>query len=153
MEILLRLVACIVLLVAYTTANIVQADEIENEELFLEKRQPCPTITFPCGPGSPMPTVCLNMKTAIANGHPSQLHRITDRNAIAKNRRDSGCTRMPKPPGKNCDEYPFASSQEGGTGAQIMAVPIRENSMQGGLLGGFYRSQGIGDGDCYNVIA
>ena len=39
----------------------------------------------------------------------------------------------------------------GGTGAEIMAVPIRENSQQGGLLGGFYRSQGIQDGDCYNV--
>ncbi|CAB4000889.1 Hypothetical predicted protein [Paramuricea clavata] len=58
---------------------------------------------------------------------------------------------MPKQPGYNCDEYPFASSKEGGKGAEIMLVPAVENSQQGGLLGGFYRSQGIKDGDCYNV--
>jgi hypothetical protein len=39
----------------------------------------------------------------------------------------------------------------GGTGAEIMLVPAVENSQQGGLLGGFYRSKGIKDGDCYNV--
>ncbi|CAB4023437.1 Hypothetical predicted protein [Paramuricea clavata] len=153
MKVLLHLV-CIVLFVAFTTASILEdfiADEIENDELFLEKRAPCPTITFPCGRGTVMPNVCQNMRTAIAKGHPTRLHRITDSKAIAKNRRDSGCTRMRKTPGNNCDEYPFASSREGGAGAEIKLVPSRENSKQGGLLGAFYRKHKIGNGGCYNV--
>ena len=58
------------------------------------------------------------MKNAIAKGHPTQLHRITDKKKISKNRYDSGCTKMVKPPGQSCDEYPFASSQEGEHGIQ-----------------------------------
>ena len=74
----------------------------------------CPTITFRCGPDSTMPDVCRNMQTAIANGRPSQqLHRLMNQRLIDNNRRNSGCKTMHRTPGNNCDEYPFASSQEG----------------------------------------
>jgi ribosomal protein S27AE len=102
------------------------ADEIENEELSLEKRQACPTITFPCGPGTTMPAVCKNMQYGIGNGHPAQLHRVTDSKVINKNRRDSGCTKMPKQPGYNCDEYPFASSKEGTKFSHSIGVHLGE---------------------------
>ncbi|XP_028419058.1 uncharacterized protein LOC114544688 [Dendronephthya gigantea] len=108
----------------------------------------CPTITFPC---SRIPNVCNNMRNAISKGKPTMLNRVTDPKIIAQNRRNSGCPKLPKVPGKNCDEYPFASSRQGGKGAEIMNVPSRENSIQGGLLAGFYRAQKIGDGDCYKV--
>ncbi|CAB3986524.1 Hypothetical predicted protein [Paramuricea clavata] len=146
MKVLLPFV-CVVLFVAFTTADIV-GDSAEE----IEKRAAYPTITFPCGAGTVMPNVCRNMRNAIAKGHPTLLQRITDKKAIDKNRRDSGCTKMPKTPGNNCDEYPFASSKQGGKGAETMLVPIRENCKQGGLLGGFYKKNGIKDGDYYNVV-
>ncbi len=37
------------------------------------------------------------------------------------------------------DEFPFASTREGGGLALVAAVPLRENCIQGGLLGAFYR--------------
>ena len=42
----------------------------------------------------------------------------------------------------SCDEYPFASTEEGGSGNQLRVslrlVPVREQSLQGGLLSAFY---------------
>ncbi|XP_028419059.1 uncharacterized protein LOC114544690 isoform X1 [Dendronephthya gigantea] len=119
-----------------------------NFKLFLRALTPCPRITFPC---SRIPDVCKNMRNAISKGKPTTLNRITDPKKIAQNRRRSGCPKLPKVSGKNCDEYPFASSRQGGAGAVIMNVPKRENSIQGGLLRGFYVKQKIGNGDCYKV--
>ncbi|CAB4023685.1 Hypothetical predicted protein [Paramuricea clavata] len=157
---ILLLSVCVVLLVAFTTANTLgdSTDEIENEESSLEKRaRKCPTIVFPCGRGTTMPAVCRNMRDAIKKqGKPTRLHRVAAKNDINKNRRASGCPKLTilkrkKMPGFNCDEYPFASSKEGGKGSKIMMVPVRENSQQGGLLAGFYRKHGIVNGGCYNV--
>jgi hypothetical protein len=44
----------------------------------------------------------------------------------------------------SCDEYPFASTYQGGRNiagklASIKIVPLQENSSQGGVLGAFYR--------------
>nr|OQO21917.1 hypothetical protein B0A51_12501 [Rachicladosporium sp. CCFEE 5018] len=56
------------------------------------------------------------------------------RRAKASNRRAAGCagpTRITCPPGTNCDEFPFASTDEGGSGANIMCVPSWQNDWQG----------------------
>lgn len=50
------------------------------------------------------------------------------------------------------DEYPFASSMQGGAGAQIMGVPLKEQRIQGGVLSAFYRKFGIGHGDPFEVV-
>jgi len=43
-------------------------------------------------------------------------------------------------PGRgSIDEFPYASTFEGGLGALGEAVPIHENFIQGGCLGAFYR--------------
>lgn len=39
------------------------------------------------------------------------------------------------------DEYPFASTQQGGIGATVMLVPKVEQDAQGGTLNAFYASQ------------
>ena len=99
-----------------------------------------------------MPAVCANMRNAIHNkGKPSQLTRTTNSSQIRKNRRDSGCTKMKPGPGMSCDEYPFASTNEGGLGAVIVAVPLKENQSQGGQLSAFYRKNDIQDGGCFKV--
>ena len=51
----------------------------------------------------------------------------------------------------SCDEYPFASSLQGGAGAQALIVPAFENNAQGGALAQFYLANGIVNGTAYNV--
>ncbi|XP_028407207.1 uncharacterized protein LOC114529590 [Dendronephthya gigantea] len=109
-----------------------------------------PTITFPC---SEMPHVCANMENAIQNGAPSQLYYLKNATQTAINRRASGCPKLQREHGNSttsCDEYPFASTQQGGAGAFIRLVPRVENSRQGGYLSQFYR-QNIPNGGYFNV--
>jgi hypothetical protein len=49
------------------------------------------------------------------------------------------------------DEYPFASTYEGGSGAQVLGVPLAEQRIQGGSLSRFYQQNNIGDGDQFLV--
>nr|OQO27735.1 hypothetical protein B0A51_05527 [Rachicladosporium sp. CCFEE 5018] len=56
------------------------------------------------------------------------------RRAKASNRRAAGCagpTRITCPPGTNCDEFPFASTDEGGSGANIVCIKLG-NLVRGG---------------------
>jgi hypothetical protein len=46
-----------------------------------------------------------------------------------------------------CDEYPFASTQQGGAGASTRGVPGSETSPQGSLLSGFYSRNDMKAGD------
>ncbi len=48
-------------------------------------------------------------------------------------------------PGTSCDEFPFASTQQGGAGAVSMCVPTREQHVQGGQLSGLYRKMNLGE--------
>ncbi|KAM7206471.1 Deoxyribonuclease NucA/NucB domain containing protein, partial [Naviculisporaceae sp. PSN 640] len=65
----------------------------------------------------------------------------------------SGCSRNPCNDaklsygkfGKSCDEFPFASTKEGGTGAFLRCVDGAENSSEGGQLGNFYKKMKTGD--------
>ena len=112
---------------------------------------PCdclPTVEFSLS-GS-MPDVAANIQAAQQAGHPNLLHRITSRSAIRRNRRQA-CGSVTCASGESCDEYPFASSQEGGTGARTQCVPAGQQNSQGGTLSSFYSSNGIGDGDSYCV--
>lgn len=92
-------------------------------------------------------------------GSPSKaLHRETAETIIARNRREACATRItgPRPAGKSCDEYPFATTEEGGltlpAGARGWAwVPEAEQNSQGGLVSGFYRQNRILDGDPFYV--
>ncbi len=55
--------------------------------------------------------------------------------------------------GKSWDEYPFASSMEGGNPATVTvrAVTARQNSVQGGRLRAFYRQHDLKLADCFDV--
>ncbi|KAJ0415143.1 deoxyribonuclease NucA/NucB-domain-containing protein [Aspergillus carlsbadensis] len=45
--------------------------------------------------------------------------------------------------GFSCDEFPFASSLEGGYGAYLRCIPYKENSRQGGMISGFFKQTKI----------
>ncbi len=45
--------------------------------------------------------------------------------------------------GYSCEEYPFASTTAGGTGALIARVPLAEQRVQGGILSSFYSANQV----------
>jgi len=51
-----------------------------------------------------------------------------------------------------CDEYPFASSAGGGTGAHKSCVVNFENSLQGGMLGPFMKALNYGQSLIVRVV-
>lgn len=100
-----------------------------------------------------LPNIKANILNQMAKGAPSWLTRLTDPTQIAANRNVFCPPSIPRPAGKSCDEYPFASSYEGGgssPGGYAM-VPESENNSQGGLLSSFYSSNRVLDGDGYIV--
>lgn len=105
-----------------------------------------PTIVFTT---ADFPNIAPHIKNAQTKlGKPRKLNRLTDPSKIRKNRREA-CAAFKGP--DTCDEYPFASTYQGGKGAAITSVPSAEQSKQGGFLGGFYRKHGLGDKDPFNV--
>jgi Deoxyribonuclease NucA/NucB len=94
------------------------------------------------------PAIAAHIRAAQAAGKPAILHRILP---TPRDRRPGAC-RGWRGPG-SCDEYPFASTIEGGPGkASIAGVPLREQRRQGGDLLAFYRRHRIGNGDAFVVV-
>ncbi|MEC4018300.1 NucA/NucB deoxyribonuclease domain-containing protein [Streptomyces sp. H27-D2] len=87
------------------------------------------------------------------SGH--ALRRLTDARKAAANRR-AVCRGTAPRPGLSCDEYPFASTYEGGTtlpaGSRGIAwVPEGQQDQQGGRLSAFYKKDRVLDHDSYWV--
>lgn len=91
-------------------------------------------------------------------GAGTPLHRGTNAQVI-KNNRNQVCPKsLKRPAGYQCDEYPFASTAEGGTtlaavNRNVAFVPAAENSSQGTRLSAFYRANRVLDGDALYVQA
>jgi len=96
------------------------------------------------------PGIADNFDDAVANGKPTTLTRAGTRTA-KDNRRAALKGQEAAPAGQSLDEYPFASSVEGGSGAFVRAVPVGEQNYQGGTLSAFYKKYGIEPGDQYVV--
>ena len=88
---------------------------------------------------SDMPNIASNIDYAILKGAPSQLNRVTSRSQIRKNRRAALRGQTSAGSGKSLDEYPFASTEQGGNGAFVRSVPAKEQSIQGGKMSQFYK--------------
>ncbi|MGH3568262.1 MAG: NucA/NucB deoxyribonuclease domain-containing protein [Pseudonocardia sp.] len=97
-----------------------------------------------------MPYIARNIQIAFDLGKPEVLRRQADVNVRNANRA-AACRGFVSMFGGTCDEYPFASSREGGLGAVIAEVPAREQNCQGGTISGFYARSQIRDNDPYLV--
>lgn len=98
-----------------------------------------------------MPFISHNISAAWGEGKAFLLHRDTPQSRRAKYEATCGKFVRSHPRG-SCDEYPFASSQEGGAGARTQEVPDREQNCQGGTLSRAYDLQKINIGDEYLVV-
>ncbi|MDR7380953.1 polymorphic toxin-type HINT domain-containing protein [Promicromonospora iranensis] len=106
-----------------------------------------PKVTFSRTKG---PGLGKNFDNAVAAGEPTRLTKVS---AAARdaNRRAALRGQPPAPAGQSLDEYPFASSAEGGAGSHVMAVPRAEQNYQGGVLSAFYQKHNIQPGDQFDV--
>ena len=107
-----------------------------------------PTVVFSRGRA---PGIAQNFDDAVANGAPTQLNRV-DAAIRDANRRAALRGQPAAPAGQSLDEYPFACSAQGGCGSFVRAVPVGEQSYQGGVLSRFFQDYGIGVGDPFNVV-
>jgi hypothetical protein len=112
--------------------------------------QQCDDLKFVIIDAAKMPFVARNISTAWESGRPGVLTK--DKAAESANRRKVCLASFPRSHGGQCDEYPFASTRQGGDGAQEHEVPPRENQCQGGTLRARYAAAGIGDGDDFLVV-
>lgn len=96
-----------------------------------------------------MPNIARNIQDALDEGHPGVLNRTTDRLQIRSNRR-AACSGFCGP--GSPDEYPFASTTQGGAGARVAGVSIAEQRIQGGVLARFYAEHRVGHGDPFRVV-
>jgi hypothetical protein len=89
--------------------------------------------------------------------HPqwSILTRTTNSARISANRTAACKGFVPNNSTDTCDEFPYATTYEGGVGPPPAAqehVPQGENSSQGGTLGTFYTFNRLLDGDAFHVV-
>lgn len=95
-----------------------------------------------------MPNIAQNIQNALDEGQPSILTRQTLQAMIRANRA-AACAGFCGP--ESPDEYPFASTLEGGAGAHVESVPLSKQNIQGGTLASFYQQYGIGPGGQFQV--
>lgn len=119
----------------------------EGQSSASEPANSLPTVVFS---RDRAPGIAQNFDNAVANGAPTQLDRV-GKAARDANRRAALRGVPPAPPGQSLDEYPFASTAQGGEGAYVSAVPEGEQNYQGGVLSRFYTQNGINPGDSFNV--
>jgi Deoxyribonuclease NucA/NucB len=90
------------------------------------------------------------VRVALAAGHPRVLTRASG--ARQRANRQAACGHWRPGSRLSCDEYPFASTLQGGRGASIAGVPKVEQRRQGGALRAFYAKQRVRVGDQFLVV-
>ncbi|PKV82758.1 NucA/NucB deoxyribonuclease domain-containing protein [Streptomyces sp. TLI_146] len=106
--------------------------------------------------------IATNIRTVQARGGYGRqgsglpLHREADRTKADANRRAVCGGQAPPAPNLSCDEYPFATTKEGGTALPassrgIAWVPADEQDAQGGRINAFQKQQRLLDNDAFWV--
>jgi hypothetical protein len=107
----------------------------------------------PCPPrleisANKYPDLAENILNAQKAGYPQVLTAGGD----AAGNRAAALQGVPIIPGLARDEYPFASSLEGGQGAWVGYIPESQNNAQGGLISRFLIQNNIQAGSQYRVV-
>lgn len=97
------------------------------------------------------PEIRQHVLDAISEGAPSVLRRTRDESRIRLNRSRACPSSIVRPDGKECDEYPFASTMEGGSRLGRI-VDAKQNGDAGKALLWFYNWNRIRDGEEYRVV-
>jgi hypothetical protein len=91
------------------------------------------------------------IKQRMGKSNRKKLTRQTGRSKIRKNRRAALKGKKKAGPKLSLDEFPFASTKQGGKGAAVRAIPASEQNAQGGKMSSFYQNNNVKDGDSFIV--
>ncbi|SMP07789.1 NucA/NucB deoxyribonuclease domain-containing protein [Chryseobacterium profundimaris] len=97
------------------------------------------------------PNIFKHTLSSFMKGYPQILHYDADKGR-RKIRRKEATSNYPTIPGQDRDEYPYASTFEGGKGANIAYIPSEENRIGQGLLGLAPLYSKLKSGDAFMVI-
>jgi len=131
---------------AATDATRAATKTVDEAVTAAKTTEPVPVVEFS---RSRSPNIAENFDEAVAQGQPTQLTRA-DAAQRDINRREALAGHDPAPSGQSLDEYPFASTLEGGSGASVRPVPIPEQNYQGGVLSAAFKK--IPVGEKFNVV-
>jgi RHS repeat-associated protein len=105
-------------------------------------------------PGNVIPDVTRNIINAFAEAKPFELTRCSK--VVAIENRELAIGNYLKNPVRGLngsfDEYPFASSKEGGANSRVTPVPLWQNCVQGGIIAASYKIQDINEGVPFTVV-
>jgi uncharacterized Zn-binding protein involved in type VI secretion len=109
-----------------------------------------PVVTFD---EADFPEKVAHIRKALNGRKSKTLTRRTGRSNIRKTRRAAlkKVKNKTRTAGKSWDEFPFASSMEGGAKAKVAEIDTSEQSKQGGTLSAFYQNNGITQGKKFKV--
>jgi Deoxyribonuclease NucA/NucB len=94
--------------------------------------------------------IAAHVRAALAAGYPRVLTRASG--AVQRANRQAACGHWPPGSRLSFDEYPFASTLQGGRGASVAEVPRVEQRRQGGALRAFYAKERVRVGDSFLVV-
>ena len=86
-------------------------------------------------------------------GCPGTATPLTYEPSLQSANNTAACGNANPPAGFNCDEYPFATTAQGGAGASTCIVPSAANSSQGGAYSAFLAQNRVLPGDNFYVNA
>jgi RHS repeat-associated protein len=90
------------------------------------------------------PNIYKHTLNAFKSGKPEVLTLDNNPQRTAQ-RRYQATKNIPTSPNMQRDEYPYASTLQGGTGAMVQLVPSKENSLQGIHLKALYSTMKLGE--------
>jgi len=98
------------------------------------------------------PNVYKTMMNGVATGQPLLLTYDPSRSNARARRRAALAKHTPAKPGYHLDEYPYASTEQGGAGASVNEVPEKENMSHGGYIGATVKLFNMKKGDKFLVV-
>lgn len=99
----------------------------------------------------PYPEVARHIQDSINSGYPNVLTRDLAGTSSRRNAATRACQRVAVPE-TECDEYPFASTAEGGTGSSVRRVNANQNSNHGADYGQQLYDNRVFDQEQFRVV-
>lgn len=125
-----------------------RTDKCTSQQILKDKQ--CDDLKVVVLDAAKMPYITRNVTLAWIEGKPFILTRASELQNTNRAKACGGFVRQfPK---GSCDEYSFASTQEGGAGARAEEVHRDEQNCQGGTLSRGYQNAKINNGDQFLVV-
>lgn len=116
------------------------------------KQRKCGDVKIVVLDAGKMPYITRNIRLAWGEGKPFVLTRNSPMKNINRGKACNGFVYRYASNQGSCDEYPFASTDEGGLNARVEEVHGNEQNCQGGTISRGYQLAQIANGDRFLVV-